>query len=161
VDARLCEPALALHDVGAMRNLTIVVAFLGLALAVSCNQPLSKTDNQAPDGAGGSGGTGVAGDGNGGTAAGGSEAAGGIGGIGGIGGCQTALHYYAPGCGVAPRCVNGSGGDCAGLACGCSGKIIGGCANEFAEPYVYTIPISFDAGNQIGMTCDATLDAGH
>jgi len=89
----------------------------------------------------------------------------GTGGTGGIdGGDDTSClfqHYFAPGCGpdVAPRCT-GAGGACYSLACGCNGKVITGCANEFAEPYSYTIPVTFDGSDSAGMTCDPGVDAG-
>ena len=71
-------------------------------------------------------------------------------------------HYFSPGCGaeVSPRCT-GAGGACASIACGCSGKIIGGCANEFSEPYAFTIPGNLDGGEPaIGMSCNPDSDAG-
>jgi hypothetical protein len=90
----------------------------------------------------------------------------GTGGSGGTGGGDDAAclyqHYFSPGCGadVSPRCT-GVGGACYSLACGCNGKIITGCGDEFALPYAYTIlPVTFDGGDSAGMTCDPDSDAG-
>jgi hypothetical protein len=96
---------------------------------------------------------------------GGATATGGMGGIGGAG-CEY-QHYFTPGCGadVAPRCT-GAGGACLSFACGCDGRILTGCGNEFAAPYAYTFPVSeqtLDGGLLSGTqtTCDPTSDAGH
>ena len=124
----------------------LFVAVLGLGFGISCSSsPL-----------GGDQGTGGGGDTGGGGTGGGS---GGGGGTGGAGGCEY-LHYLSPGCGVAPTCLNGAGGACYSLACGCSGKIIQGCGDEFAEPYAYTVPVSFDGGGSAGMTCNPNGNDG-
>jgi len=121
-----------------LRLLSVLfVGLLGLALGMSCSQSLSKPGDQGTGGEGGSGGTGVGGDGDGGSPSGGP---GGGGGLGGTRGCLSP-HYFAAGCNVAPRCPEGAGGACASLACGCSGRILNGCNNEYPEPYAYTIPI--------------------
>jgi hypothetical protein len=124
----------------------VVVGVLGLALGMSCDGS-SLTDGRGTGGSGGVGG------GSGGVG-------GGSGGVGGNAdaGCKS-LRYFSPGCDVSPICTNGTGGDCYSLACGCSGKIIQGCG-EYAEPYAYTVPVSFDGGGSAGMTCDPTADAG-
>ncbi len=117
-----------------------VVGVLGLVLAISCGGS-SLNDGSGTGGAGGSSGSG------------------GSGGGGGVGGCQH-LEYASAGCGVAPICTNGSGGACAGAACGCDGKVIFGCG-LFSEPFAYTIPLSsFDGAEPAGMACDPTADAG-
>jgi hypothetical protein len=128
-------PTLAPLDAMTIKWKLILFAVVGFALGASCGGDAPLTGNL----------------GNGGTF--GNDAA----------NDTTCLyqHYFAPGCGpeVAPRCT-GAGGACASMACGCSGKIIGGCANEFAEPYAYTIPGNIDGGGTIGMTCDPESDAG-
>lgn len=122
----------------------ILFAAIGFALGASCGGDQLKGNG----GTGGSGGTS------------------GTGGTGGFDAGDDAAcmyrHYFSPGCGadVSPRCT-GVGGACASIACGCSGKVIAGCANEFSEPYAYTIPWSLDGGySAIGMTCDPGSDAG-
>ena len=125
-------------------NVVLLVA-LGLAVGGSCGGDSSaKTDG------GGSG----------------AKAGGGTGGMGGAGGtgCEY-QHYFAAGGGpnVSPRCT-GIGGSCATLACGCNGKIITGCAEEFAEPYAYTYSgesAPDDGAISSGTTCDPNSDAGH
>ena len=68
-------------------------------------------------------------------------------------------HYFSAGCSVSPLCT-GAGGSCYSLACGCSGKIIVGCANEFLEPYAYTLPVNWgDGSDPAGQTCDPNRDA--
>ena len=118
-----------------------LVGVVGMVLGMACSSASLPEDH----GTGGSGGSG-----------------GGAGGSGGAGGCQN-LHYFSAGCDVAPTCFNGTGGSCFSLACGCSGKVIGGCANEFYEPYAYTVLRAsfYDGGSSVGMTCDPTADAGH
>ena len=110
-----------------------LVGVLGMVLGIACSSS-SLPDDHGTGGAGGSGGAGGA-------------------------GCKN-LHYFSAGCDVAPTCFNGTGGSCYSLACGCSGRIIAGCANEFYEPYAYTVPVSLDGGGSAGMTCDPTADAG-
>ena len=133
-----------------MKIITLAVALVGLALAVSCGQSLSNPGDQGTGGHGGSTGSGGL-EGDGGSPTGGS---GGGGGIGGVGGCQSP-RYYSAGCDATPRCPNGFGGACAGYACSCSGKIIAGCATEFGEPYAYTIPISLNDGGGTHLSTDA------
>jgi hypothetical protein len=118
----------------------LLVGILGLALAAACSSTSPVSDGDGTGGAGGRGGAG----GSGGTV---------------DAGCKY-LHYFSAGCDVAPTCFNGTGGACLGLACGCNGKIVAGCANEFAEPYAYTVPASVDPGIEVGAACDPTADAG-
>jgi hypothetical protein len=115
------------------RLVRMTVAALGLALGISCSSSSSS------DGTGGSGGST---------------------GSGGAGGCKY-LHYFSAGCDAQPTCFNGTGGACFSLACGCDGKIIGGCQNEYAVPYAYRISYSIDASDPYAVTCDPTADAGH
>jgi len=134
-------------------KIAFVVALVGLAVGLSCGQSLSHPGDQGTGGHGGSTGTGGYLGGDGGFATSGS---GGGGGIGGAGGCQSP-RYDSAGCDVAPRCPSGFGGACADYACSCSGKVIGGCANEFGEPYAYTIPMSLGDG---GVPRLSSIDAG-
>jgi hypothetical protein len=134
-------------------RLLIVVGLFGVAAGISCSGSslINGTGTGGSGGAGGSGATGGL------ASTGGSGGAGGSGGIGGAGGHCDFLHYLSAGCSVAPSCLNGSGGSCATLACGCSGHVISGCGSEFAEPYTYIVPTIFpppDSGTQIGMACD-------
>ncbi len=82
---------------------------------------------------------------------------GGTGGGGGAG-CE-ARAYLSPGCDTPPTCVNGSGGRCFSLACGCSGQIVTGCQFEFSVPYAYVLPVS--SYDPAVTTCDPSADAGH
>ncbi len=121
----------------------ILFAAIGFALGASCGGDQLMTGNGGTGGTSGTGGTG-------GLDAGDDVA------------CMY-HHYFSAGCGadVSPRCT-GIGGACASVACGCSGKLIGGCDNEFAEPYAYTIRGNIDGGDPvIGMTCDPDSDAGN
>jgi hypothetical protein len=87
----------------------------------------------------------------------GNGGSGGNSGTGGAG-CE-ARAYLSPGCDTPPTCVNGSGGACFSLACGCSGQILTGCEYEFSHPYAYTLPsTSYDPAVT---TCDPSADAGH
>jgi hypothetical protein len=150
---RACGRDQPLHDLQVMKTL-FLVAVLGLSLGIACS---SSSVPLGPQGTGGF--FGDAGDTGGSGATGGTGGAGGgSGGVGGAGGECKYLHYFSPGCGVAPRCFNGTGGSCLTYACGCSGKVIQGCGHEFAEPYAYTRAFSFDGGNPNVMTCDPTAD---
>lgn len=130
----------------------LTLAVLGFFLGVSCgNDSLT-----GPGGSGGGGGSATSGSGVGGTGTGG--AGGGGGGIGGTG-CQR-MEYRHPGCGgnAVAVCTDGWGGSCAGPpACGCDGRVLGGCY-IFSEPfaYMFTRNFSLDGGN----TCDPAADGG-
>ena len=132
-----------------MKIFATFVVVLGLALGMSCSHSPSNPGDRGTGGEGGSAGTGVAVGGTGGSPSGGS------GGLGGAGVCSSP-HYFAPGCDVVPRCPEGAGGACATQACGCNGRIINGCNNEYPEPYAYTIPIRLPLDGGGYSTVDAS-----